>query len=370
MTQFKRTEMLLGENSMKILKNSRVAVFGIGGVGGHVVEALVRSGVGTVDIIDNDVVHNSNLNRQVIALHSTVGMDKVDAFEQRMKDINPEVSIIKHKCFFTPENSHLFDFGAYNYVADCIDTVTGKIELVLKCQEKNTPIISSMGTGNKLNPTDLEVSDIYKKWIETDYKSFHFNLQSKNNRLKQPMKFEIKEYEAKMQKSVSVYESNLSSIRASQANAAVLSRVSFDYYGVDTPVNTMADIRVSDAKTLTITPYDAKTIKDITKAIMTSDIGITPSNDGKVIRLVFPQLTEERRKEIAKQVQKMCEDAKVNVRNIRREANDAAKKMKKDNLLTEDEEKDSEKKIQELTDKFVKMIDEIAAKKDKEILSL
>ena len=103
---------------------------------------------------------------------------------------------------------------------------------------------------------------------------------------------------------------------------------------------------------------------------MTSDIGITPSNDGKVIRLVFPQLTEERRKEIAKQVQKMCEDAKVNVRNIRREANDAAKKMKKDNLLTEDEEKDSEKKIQELTDKFVKMIDEIAAKKDKEILSL
>lgn len=173
-----------------------------------------------------------------------------------------------------------------------------------------------------------------------------------------------------MQKSVSVYESNLSSIRASQANAAVLSRVSFDYYGVDTPVNTMADIRVSDAKTLTITPYDAKTIKDITKAIMTSDIGITPSNDGKVIRLVFPQLTEERRKEIAKQVQKMCEDAKVNVRNIRREANDAAKKMKKDNLLTEDEEKDSEKKIQELTDKFVKMIDEIAAKKDKEILSL
>ncbi len=184
------------------------------------------------------------------------------------------------------------------------------------------------------------------------------------------MKFEIKEYEAKMQKSVSVYESNLSSIRASQANAAVLSRVSFDYYGVDTPVNTMADIRVSDAKTLTITPYDAKTIKDITKAIMASDIGITPSNDGKVIRLVFPQLTEERRKEIAKQVQKMCEEAKVNVRNIRREANDAAKKMKKDNLLTEDEEKDSEKKIQDMTDKFVKTIDEIAAKKDKEILSL
>ena len=147
---------------MELLKNSRIAVFGIGGVGGHVVESLVRSGVGTIDIIDNDVVHKSNLNRQVIALHSNIGIPKVDAFEIRMKDINPDVVINKHKCFFMPENSDLFDFGAYDYVADCIDTVTGKIELVLKCQEKKTPIISSMGTGNKLDPCALEVSDIYK----------------------------------------------------------------------------------------------------------------------------------------------------------------------------------------------------------------
>lgn len=184
------------------------------------------------------------------------------------------------------------------------------------------------------------------------------------------MKFDVKGYEEKMKKTISAYEVNLSSIRASQANAAVLSRVTFDYYGAATPVNTMADIRVADAKTLTITPYDAKTIKDITKAIMASDIGITPSNDGRVIRLVFPQLTEERRKEIAKQVQKMGEEAKVNIRNIRRDANDAAKKQKKDSVLTEDEEKEAEKKIQELTDKFIKTVDDITAKKDKEILSL
>lgn len=162
MTQFKRIEMLFGKNSIERLKNSHVAVFGIGGVGGHVVEALVRSGVGTIDVIDNDVVHNSNLNRQIIALHSTVGKSKVDVLEARMKDINPDVSIIKHSCFFVPETANQFDFGVYDYVADCIDTVTGKIELVMRCNEAGTPIISSMGTGNKLNPADLEVSDIYK----------------------------------------------------------------------------------------------------------------------------------------------------------------------------------------------------------------
>lgn len=162
MTQFKRTEMLFGEKSIEKLKSSRVAVFGIGGVGGHVVEALVRSGVGTVDVIDNDIVHNSNLNRQIIALHSTVGQPKIDILKKRMEDINPDVKIITHNCFFTPETAVQFDFSAYDYVADCIDTVTGKIELVMRCNEVNTPIISSMGTGNKLNPADLEVSDIYK----------------------------------------------------------------------------------------------------------------------------------------------------------------------------------------------------------------
>ena len=159
---FKRTELLFGKDAIKKLNNSRVAVFGIGGVGGHVVEALVRSGIGTIDIIDNDKVHKSNLNRQIISLNSTIGEYKVDAFEKRLKDINPDIVINKHICFFTPENSSEFDFAAYDYVADCIDTVTGKIELVLKAQEASTPIISSMGTGNKLNPTDLEVSDIYK----------------------------------------------------------------------------------------------------------------------------------------------------------------------------------------------------------------
>lgn len=162
MRQFRRTEMLFGTDAMEKLKNSRVAVFGIGGVGGHVVEALVRSGVGAIDLIDSDVVHNSNINRQVVALLSNVGESKVDAFEKRIKDINPDMIVNKHKCFFLPENSNQFDFSTYDYVADCIDTVTGKIELILKAQEANVPIISSMGTGNKLNPADLEVSDIYK----------------------------------------------------------------------------------------------------------------------------------------------------------------------------------------------------------------
>lgn len=162
MTQFKRTQMLFGKNSIEKLRASRVAVFGIGGVGGHVVEALVRSGVGTIDVIDNDVVHNSNLNRQIIALHSTVGQQKTAVIKSRMEDINPDVKIIIHNCFFTPDSASQFDFSVYDYVADCIDTVTGKIELVMRCSDVGTPIISSMGTGNKLNPADLEVSDIYK----------------------------------------------------------------------------------------------------------------------------------------------------------------------------------------------------------------
>ena len=162
MKQFRRTELIFGSDAMEKLKKSRVAVFGIGGVGGHVVESLVRSGVGAIDLIDSDVVHNSNINRQVIALLSNVGENKVDEFEKRIKDINPDVIVNKHVCFFTPENSHLFNFSDYDYIADCIDTVTGKIELVMKAQEVGVPIISSMGTGNKMNPTELEVSDIYK----------------------------------------------------------------------------------------------------------------------------------------------------------------------------------------------------------------
>ena len=184
------------------------------------------------------------------------------------------------------------------------------------------------------------------------------------------MKFETKEFEAKMQKSVAAYEVNLDSIRAGQANAAIVSRVSFEYYGAPTPVTTMADIRVADSRTLTITPYDASTLKAIEKAILASDIGITPTNDGKVIRLIFPQLTEERRRELSKRVQKEGEDAKVAIRNIRRDAMDLSKKMKKDGELTEDEQKAAEKSIQDVTDKYIKVVEEVTSKKEKEIMAI
>lgn len=160
--QFSRTEMLLGRDAMEKLLHARVAVFGIGGVGGHALEALVRSGVGTVDIIDNDQVCLSNLNRQIIATHKTLGQYKVDAAEQRMKEINPEVVIHKHCLFYLPETADHFDFTQYDYIVDAIDTVTGKLELALRAQQANTPIISSMGAGNKLDPTAFEVADIYQ----------------------------------------------------------------------------------------------------------------------------------------------------------------------------------------------------------------
>ena len=184
------------------------------------------------------------------------------------------------------------------------------------------------------------------------------------------MKINTQEYEERMKKAIAAYESNLSTIRAGQANPAVLSKVSFEYYGAPTPLTSMADIRVADTKTVTITPYDASTLKAMEKAILASDVGITPTNDGKVIRLVFPQPTEERRKELAKQVQKMGEDAKVAIRNIRRDANDLCKKMKKDGEMTEDEQKASEKTVQDLTDKYIKEIEGISAKKEKEIMSI
>ncbi len=184
------------------------------------------------------------------------------------------------------------------------------------------------------------------------------------------MGYNTKDIETKMQKSIASYEENLASIRASQANPAVLNRVTFDYWGSPTEITSMAGVSVADAKTLVITPYDASTLKAMEKAILMSDIGITPSNDGKVIRLVFPQLTEERRRELAKQVQKMGEDAKVAVRNLRRTANDEIKKQKKDNLLTEDDVKNAEKAVQDLTDKYIKNIDTLTAKKEKDILTV
>lgn len=184
------------------------------------------------------------------------------------------------------------------------------------------------------------------------------------------MNYNTKELESKMQKSVASYETNLDSIRASQANPAVLNRVTFDYWGAPAEITAMANIRVADAKTLEIIPYDASTLKAMEKAIQTSDIGINPSNDGKIIRLVFPQLTEERRKELAKQVQKMGEEAKVAIRNIRRTANDDIKKQKKDGLLTEDDVKNAEKSVQDITDKFIKNIDTITADKEKAIMKV
>ena len=184
------------------------------------------------------------------------------------------------------------------------------------------------------------------------------------------MKLDTKDYEAKMAKAVASYQENLSSIRAGQANSAVLNKVTFQYWGTPTPIKDMADIRVADAKTLTVSPYDATTLKEMEKAILASDIGITPTNDGKVIRLIFPQPTEERRKELVKQVQKFGEDAKVAIRNIRRDANDTCKKMKKDGEMTEDEQKASEKSVQDLTDKFIKEIDAVTPKKESEIMKI
>ena len=184
------------------------------------------------------------------------------------------------------------------------------------------------------------------------------------------MKFNTKPVEEKMQKTVSNYESNLSTIRASQANAAIVSKVTFEYYGAPTRLVDMASVAVTDPKTLTITPYDRSTLKPMVKAILASDVGITPMDDGSVIRLVFPPLTEEHRKGLAKQIQKMGEEARVAIRNIRRDANDAIKKQKKDGEMTEDEQKSSEKSIQDLTDQYIKLIDGITQKKDKEIMQL
>ena len=162
LNQFSRTQLLLGEDAMKKLADMRVAVFGIGGVGGYVCEALVRSGIGHFDLIDDDKVCLTNINRQIIATRKTIGKYKVDVMKERMLDINPEVEVIVHKCFFLPENADEFPFAEYDYVVDAVDTVTAKIELVMKSQAMNVPIISSMGAGNKLDASAFKVVDIYK----------------------------------------------------------------------------------------------------------------------------------------------------------------------------------------------------------------
>ena len=162
LNQFSRTELILGKEAMEKLASSRVAVFGIGGVGGYTVEALVRSGVGAIDVIDDDKVCLTNLNRQIYATHKTIGKYKVDVAAERIADINPNAKVTTFKTFYTPETAQEFDFTQYDYVVDAIDTVTGKIALVLQAQEAGVPIISSMGAGNKLDPTAFQVADIYQ----------------------------------------------------------------------------------------------------------------------------------------------------------------------------------------------------------------
>lgn len=162
LNQFSRTQLLFGAEGMEKLYRARVAVFGIGGVGGYTVEALSRSGVGTLDLIDDDKVCLTNLNRQIIATRKTVGQYKVDVAEQRILEINPNAVVHTHKTFYMPQTAEQFDFTQYDYVVDAIDTVTGKIELVLQAQRAGVPIISCMGAGNKVDPTAFEVADIYK----------------------------------------------------------------------------------------------------------------------------------------------------------------------------------------------------------------
>ena len=160
--RFERTEQLLGSENMKKLAGSRVAVFGVGGVGGYVVEALARCGIGTLDLIDNDIILPSNVNRQIIATVSTLGKAKVEAARDRVKDINPDCRVNIHKTFYLPETADGFDFREYDYVVDAIDTVTGKLMLAEQARASGTPLLSSMGTGNKLDPTAFKVADIYE----------------------------------------------------------------------------------------------------------------------------------------------------------------------------------------------------------------
>lgn len=161
MTEFSRTGLLLGTAAMTRLASSRVAVFGVGGVGGYVVEALARSGIGALDLIDNDTVSLTNINRQIIALHSTIGRYKVDVARERVLDISPTCRVQTHQTFFLPETADQFDFSAYDYVVDAVDTVKAKIGLILSAQAAGVPIISCMGAGNKLNPSAFRIADIY-----------------------------------------------------------------------------------------------------------------------------------------------------------------------------------------------------------------
>ena len=162
MNQFARTEMLIGSAAMEKLRTARVAVFGVGGVGGFTAEALVRAGVGSIDLIDSDTVSLTNLNRQIIALHSTLGRSKVQVMEARLLDINPQVQVTCHEMFYLPENADSIDLSLYDYVVDAVDTVAAKLELIIRCDVLQKPLICAMGAGNKLDPTKIVITDIYK----------------------------------------------------------------------------------------------------------------------------------------------------------------------------------------------------------------
>ena len=184
------------------------------------------------------------------------------------------------------------------------------------------------------------------------------------------MKKEYEVYDSKMKKTISAFEGNIDTVRVGRASAAVLNKVTVDYYGVATPIAQIGNISTPDPKTLVIQPWDASIIKEIEKAILKSDVGITPNNDGKVIRLAFAPLTEERRKELVKDIAKRAEEAKVAIRNVRRDAMDDLKKLKKNNEITEDDQKTGEKKLQDITDSYVKEAEEMEKKKEQEILSI
>ena len=184
------------------------------------------------------------------------------------------------------------------------------------------------------------------------------------------MAVDFKEFERRMGKAVDHLQDEFDAVRAGRANAKVLDRITVEYYGSETPLNGVATISSPDARTLVISPWDTKLLKDIAKAIQTSDLGINPQNDGRVIRLVFPQLTEERRKELAKQVKKYAEDAKVAMRNIRRDGMDYVKKLKKNSEITEDDQKKAEKDLQTLLDKYIKKVDDALAAKEKELMAI
>ena len=162
MEPYARTALLLGRDAMEKLKNAKVAVFGLGGVGGYVVEALARSGIGALELVDHDTISITNINRQLLATHSTVGQGKAEAAARRVQDIDPEIKVTVRQCFFGPDTAQEFDFSSYDYVVDAIDTVTGKLSLVAAAQSAGVPIISSMGTGNKLDPTKFQIADISK----------------------------------------------------------------------------------------------------------------------------------------------------------------------------------------------------------------